>query len=198
MKTKTYFYLLLGLIICCISCTHNKPRNNKIKQDEYFSVPILQVNHPHLLPVLDTIIREWYQHANDSDAKKRCFALYDGDRNPADTLSQLNRYKGNFDILEFPSIDSYFHEGIVTYCNCGCFYYKQHLFFVHKCFKETHWFSKTNQSIKLKKAAVQALLNVIGVEYTSLKGWEVDYKGNKFLIPSYGGRWWGNPSDNNR
>jgi hypothetical protein len=196
MKTRINLYLLCILALCFLSCTNNKPRNNKIAQEEYFTVPILQVNQTHLLPVLDTIIREWYQHANDSDANKRCFAIYDRDRNPADTLFQLNRYKGSFDILKFPSIDSYFHEGIVDYCNYGCFYYQQHLFFVHKCFKKTHWFSKTNQFITLKKAAVQPLLNVIGVEYSSLKGWEVDYKGNNFLIPD--GRWWGNPSDNNR
>jgi len=195
MKTRINLYLLCILALCLLSCTNNKPRNNKIIQDKYFSVLILQVNQLHLLPVLDTIIQEWYQHGNDSDANKRCFEIYYGFNNPADTAFRLTQDAGRFVIMEAQPIDGLFDDWSIQYCDLGCVYYNKHLFFIHKCFRNTNWFSETNKIIKLKKYPNS---HNAGLYCNRRRGWVVEYKNNNFFIPSYGGRWWGNPSDNNR
>lgn len=93
MKTKALLiYLLLTVIIVFENCT-NKQKKNVTQVNEYFTIPILQLNNKCLFPMFDSVIASVQA---DSEAYPKvkyknnmCFTLEN--ENHSDTLGTLKK-----------------------------------------------------------------------------------------------------------
>jgi hypothetical protein len=152
MKTKaSLIYLLLVVIIVFENCT-NKQKKNVTPVNDYFTIPILQLNNKCLFPIFDSVIASVQA---DSEAYPKvkyknnmCFTLEN--ENHSDTLGTL-KTNDEFYIAEDGYADGTFMEWIYKTYFIGCVKYDKHLFFIHKYFRNTKWFAFTNQYEKLIK-----------------------------------------------
>jgi len=152
MKTKiSLACLLLVVIIVFENCT-NKQKKNITQKNEYFTIPILQLNKRNLFPMFDSVIASIQA---DSEAYSKikykynmCFTLEN--ENHSDTIGTL-KVNDEFYIAENGYANDAFMEWIYKTYFIGCVKYKKHLFFIHKYFRNTKWFVPTNQYKKLIK-----------------------------------------------
>ena len=149
MRTK----LVIGLFIAISMFSFNSCKNNKKvgilnrSKDIYVFIPILKIENKQLVCILDSVIANQQKCLNYKN--KIFFTLHSNYQYRSIGKSQINLFNDHFVITN----NGHYTNDSVSFKSTGnryfgCFWYKTHLFYVFRFFKNSGWFSKTNKCLR--------------------------------------------------